>query len=407
MYFSFAWRYFRAKKSTQAINVISWISVTAIAVGTAALILILSAFNGFEGLVKSLYASFYTDLKISSASGKIITLSDEQISKIAAVPGVAAYTAVAEDKALIQNGDYQMLVMLKGVDTLYTHVTGVADKIFKGSFATGTADFPSLVLGAGIENGLALNADRHFSPLIVYMVKRSPDNLYNPLDPPLPGYAYTSGTFLIQQDFDNKYVLSNLDFVRQRMGLNENEYSALEIRLENPDDADELKKEIQKLMGPSYKVETRYEQNQSLFSIMRLEKWFIYGVLTLIMIIAAFNIVGALLMLVLEKQKDIHVLKALGADDDYIQKIFLAQGLLLAGIGALIGMVAAVILCWIQIHFKVIPLEGASFVIDYYPVQMIPADFLLVGITVLAIALLAAWIPAKKAAGTPINLKGS
>lgn len=407
MYFSFAWRYFRAKKSTQAINIISWVSVSAIAVGAAALIIILSAFNGFEGLVKSLYASFYTDLKVSSASGKIVTLSDEQISKIATYPGVAAYTAVAEDKALIQNGDYQMMVMLKGVDSNYQNVTGVAEKTYKGSFSTGTADFPTLVLGAGIENGLALNAERHFSPLIVYMVKRSPDNVYNPLDPPLPGYAYTSGTFLIQQDFDNKFVLSNLDFVKQRMGLEENEYSALEIRLDNPEDADKVKKELQKIIGAGYKVETRFEQNQSLFSIMRLEKWFIYGVLTLIMIIAAFNIVGALLMLVLEKQKDIHVLKALGASDNYIQKIFLAQGVLLAGIGTIIGVGVAVVLCWIQIRFKLVPLEGGSFVIDYYPVELVPADFVLVGITILAIALMAAWIPAKKAASASINLKGS
>lgn len=407
MYFTFAWRYFKAKKSTQAINVISWVSVTAIAVGAAALIIILSAFNGFEDLVKSLYASFYTDIKVSASSGKVITLSSTQLKDIAAAPGVVAYSGIVEEKALVQNGDYQMLVMMKGVDQNYTRVTGVTGKMFKGKFELGTVDEPALVMGAGIENGLALNAERHFTPLTVYMIKRTRDNVYNPLDPPLPGYAMTAGSFLIQQDFDNKYVISNLDFIRRQMGLDSNEYSALEVALTDPDAADKVKKKLEKILGPGYKVETRFEQNHALFSIMQIEKWVIYGILTLIMIIAAFNIVGALMMLVLEKQKDIHVLKALGASDRYIRRIFLSEGILLAGIGTALGVLIALLLCWVQIQFKVIPLQGGSFIIDYYPVKIIPTDFLLVTITIFAIAAVAAWIPARKAAGMAINLKGN
>lgn len=407
MYFTFAWRYFKAKKSTQAINVISWVSVTAIAVGAAALIIILSAFNGFEDLVKSLYASFYTDIKVSASSGKVITLSSTQLKDIAAAPGVVAYSGIVEEKALVQNGDYQMLVMMKGVDQNYTRVTGVTGKMFKGKFELGTVDEPALVMGAGIENGLALNAERHFTPLTVYMIKRTRDNVYNPLDPPLPGYAMTAGSFLIQQDFDNKYVISNLDFIRRQMGLDSNEYSALEVALTDPDAADKVKKNLEKILGPGYKVETRFEQNHALFSIMQIEKWVIYGILTLIMIIAAFNIVGALMMLVLEKQKDIHVLKALGASDRYIRRIFLSEGILLAGIGTALGVLIALLLCWVQIQFKVIPLQGGSFIIDYYPVKIIPTDFLLVTITIFAIAAVAAWIPARKAAGMAINLKGN
>lgn len=406
MYFTFAWRYFRARKSTQAINVIAWVCVTAIAVGAAALIMILSAFNGFEDLVKSLYASFYTDIKVSAVSGKVVEFTPAQLSAIQKVPGVAHYTRIAEEKALVQNGDYQQFVSMKGVDEAYQDVTGVAGKMFNGKFNTGTADAPGLVLGAGIENSLAVNADRNMNPLTVYMVRRTKSNTYNPMDLPLPGYANTSGAFLIQQDFDNKYVLTNLDFVRQMMGLSENQYTALEIKITEPGIENKVKKALSTLLGPNYKVQTRFEQNQSLFSIMQLEKWVIYGILTLIMIIAAFNIVGALMMLVLEKQKDIHVLKALGAHDGYIRKIFLSEGILLAGVGTLIGSALAIALCWAQIQFKLIPLEGGSFIIDYYPVKMIPGDFLLVILTIFTIAVLAAWIPARKAAKMEVSLKG-
>ncbi|MGV3765627.1 MAG: FtsX-like permease family protein [Chitinophagaceae bacterium] len=406
MYFTFAWRYFRARKSTQAINVIAWVCVTAIAVGAAALIIILSAFNGFEDLVKSLYASFYTDIKISAVSGKVVEFTPEQLSAIQKVPGVAHYTRIAEEKALVQNGDYQQFVSMKGVDDAYQDVTGVAGKMFNGKFNTGTADEPGLILGAGIENSLAVNADRNMNPLTVYMVRRTKSNTYNPMDLPLPGYANTSGAFLIQQDFDNKYVLTHLDFVRRMMGLSENQYTALEIKITEPGMEDEVKKALSALLGTNYKVQTRFEQNQSLFSIMQLEKWVIYGILTLIMIIAAFNIVGALMMLVLEKQKDIHVLKALGAHDGYIRNIFLSEGILLAGVGTLIGSVLATTLCWAQIQFKLIPLEGGSFIIDYYPVKMIPGDFLLVVLTIFTIAVLAAWIPARKAAKMEVSLKG-
>lgn len=398
MYFTFAWRYFRAKKSTQAINIISWVAVSAISVGAAALIVILSAFNGFEDLVKSLYASFYTDLKVSAAKGKFTSFSEKQLQEIAATPGVALYTGVVEEKALLQNGELQSIVMMKGVDDHYASVTGVADKMFNGAFSVGTALSPALVLGAGIENALALYADRSLLPISIFMVKRTKQNVYNPLDPPTPSYASSSGSFLIQQDFDNKYVLSQIDFVREMLGLEPDQYSGIEVKLKDPASADKVKKALQEKLGGEFKVETRYEQNASLFSIMQIEKWIIYGILTLIMIIAAFNIIGALTMLVLEKQQDIYVLKSLGADAGYIQKIFLTEGILLAAIGTLIGVALAILLCYLQITFKLIPLEGGSFIIDYYPVKMIASDFVLVMLTILTIAAVAAWIPARKAA---------
>jgi lipoprotein-releasing system permease protein len=396
--FLFAWRYFKAKKTTNAINVIAWISITAIVIGTAALILVLSVFNGFEDLVKSLYSSFYPDLKISPVSGKQITLTQEQLNKLRSVKGVRSVSLIAEEKALLQNGEYQSIIYLKGVDENYTSVTTVADHIIKGSFNTGGTENPRLVLGAGIENAVGVQTDRNLSPLIVYLPKKTEVNLSNPLQSISADTINTAGTFVIQQDFDNKYAITNLGFVKQMLGMPADAFSAAEISIKQDADEKEVKQLMMNMLKANYRVETRYEQNKSLYSIMQVEKWVIYAVLSLILVVAAFNMVGALTMLVLEKKQDISVLHALGGSQTFIQRIFLSEGLLLATIGGGAGMLIALILALVQINFKIIPLQGGSFLIDYFPVKLSLPDFLLVGFTVLTIALLASWIPARKAA---------
>ena len=396
--FLFAWRYFKAKKTTNAINVIAWISITAIVIGTAALILVLSVFNGFEDLVKSLYSSFYPDLKISPVSGKQITLTQEQLNKLRSVKGVRSISLIAEEKALLQNGEYQSIIYLKGVDENYTSVTTVADHIIKGSFNTGGIENPRLVLGAGIENAVGVQTDRNLSPLVVYLPKKAEVNLSNPLQSISADTINTAGAFVIQQDFDNKYAITNLGFVKKMLGMPADAYSAAEISIKQDADEKEIKQLMMGLLRGNYLVETRYEQNKSLYSIMQVEKWVIYAVLSLILVVAAFNMVGALTMLVLEKKQDISVLHALGGSQTFIQRIFLSEGLLLATIGGGAGMLIALILALVQINFKIIPLQGGSFLINYFPVKLSLPDFLLVGFTVLTIALLASWIPARKAA---------
>lgn len=398
MNFLFAWRYFKAKKTTNAINVIAWISIAAIVIGTAALILVLSVFNGFEDLVKSLYSSFYPDIKIAPLSGKQITLTQEQLNSLRSIKGVRSISLIAEEKALLQNGEYQSIIYLKGVDENYTSVTTVADHIIKGSFNTGEVDNPRLVLGAGIENAVGVQSDRNLSPLVVYLPKKSEVNLSNPLQSISADTINTSGAFVIQQDFDNKYAITNLGFVKKMLGMPADVYSAAEIKLIPNEDEQEIKEVMMSLLKNNYNVQTRYEQNKSLYSIMQMEKWVIYAVLSLILVVAAFNMIGALTMLVLEKKQDISVLHAMGSSQNFIQKIFLSEGLLLATIGGGVGMLVALILAFLQINFKLIPLQGGSFLIDYFPVKLSVTDFLLVGLTVLTIALLASWIPARKAA---------
>jgi lipoprotein-releasing system permease protein len=402
----FAWRYFRAKKSTNAINIIAWVSMSAIVVGAASLILVLSVFNGFEDLVKSLYSSFYPDIKITPASGKTLTLTPEQLRQLGTINGVLALSRVVEEKVVLFNDSTRYPSYLKGVDSNFTKVSGVADKVNRGTFSLGTTDQPLAVLGSGVDYALGIEPEKNLQPLDVYLFRRGgPDITADPQASLSHASLATAAEFRIQQDFDDHYVITNLAFVKQMMGLGPDEYGGVELAVSDPAGVAAVQQSIRQLLGKAYKVQTRYEQNQNLYSVMGTEKWVIYIVLTLILVVAAFNMVGALTMLVWDKQKDIHVLKALGASNKLIQKIFLSEGILLGMLGGLTGIGMAAVICVLQLKYKLIPLQGGSFLLDYYPVKMVASDFLLVFVTILVVALLASWIPARKAAATPIELK--
>lgn len=405
MNFLFAWRYFKAKKTTNAINVISWISIVAMLFGTAALILVLSVFNGFEDLVKGLYSSFYPDLRIAPSSGKQLTLTPEQLQKIRAVKGVKAISLVVEERALLRNGESQSMINLKGVDQAYGQVTTVPQHMISGEFSVGTDERPLLVLGAGIENAVGVQADRNLNPLVVYLPRKGEVNLSDPFQSLSTDTVNTSGSFVIQQDFDNKYVLTNLQFVKTMLNMDANAYGAGEVAVQPGTDPEVVQSRLQSALGNAYSVQTRYEQNKSLYSIMQMEKWVIYAILSLILVVAAFNMIGALTMLVLEKKEDIGVLHAIGASREFIKRIFLTEGLLLALIGGGVGMLLALLVALAQMKFHLIPLQGDTFMIAYFPVKLNPWDFLLVGATVLVISLLAAFIPARKAANQQVVLR--
>lgn len=365
----------------------------------------LSVFNGFEGLVKSLYSSFYTDLKISPVAGKTILVSPEQLQKIKALKGVKNFSLIVEEKALLQNGDYQSVLYLKGVDENYRYTSGVASHLVKGTYDLGTADAPKLILGAGVENAIHIQADRNLFTLKIYLPRKSNTEQINFLEDISADTINTSGTFLIQEDFDNKYGITNIDFVKRALKLEPDEYSNIEIALQDPSQTEAVQQELKQIFGNKYLVQNKFQQNQSLYSVMNLERWVIYGILCLILVVAAFNMVGALTMLVLEKQKDINVLHALGGNRNFIQKIFLNEGLLIALIGGGTGMLLSLLIVWAQINFHLIPLQGGSFLIDYFPVQLRLMDFLLVGATVFIIALIASWLPARKAAKQEFSLR--
>jgi len=405
LHFLFAWRYFKAKKTTNAINIIAWISISAIVIGTAALVLVLSVFNGFEGLVKSLYSSFYPDLRIAPPSGKMITVTPEQLEKLKGISGVKNFSLVIEEKALVQNGEYQSVVHLKGVDDNYRYVSGVADHLVNGSYDLGNADAPKLILGAGVEGALGVYAERNIFKLRIYLPRKSNTDQINLLEDISNDTIRTSAAFAIQQEFDNKYGVTNIDFVRGALKWRENEVSAVEIAVNDPAEADEIRSAVEKIFGAGYLVQNKYQQNQSLYSVMNMERWVIYGVLSLILVVAAFNMIGALTMLVLEKQKDISVLHAMGGSRGFIRRVFLSEGMLLAIIGGGAGMLLALTIALLQMKFHLIPLSGGSFLIDYFPVKLRLMDFLLVGATIFVIALLASWLPARKAASQDFSLR--
>lgn len=374
------------------------------AVGTAALIIVLSIFNGFEGLVKELYASFYPDVRITAQNSNRLLVDSATLQRLQAVPGVAAYSCVIETNAHLQYNDYRVNAVLKGVDAAYLQVADVARYVGRGAFEVGTADAPALVVGLGIENALNMMSDRSLDPIILYLPRKGASLSADPLDAISTFPFQPSGTFSIQQDFDNKYVISNINAVRMLAGWEPHAVSAIEIKLQQGIAEKNVLSQLNEIGKGAWRVENRYQQNRSLFAVMQIEKWAIYAILSLILIIAAFNMIGALTMLVLEKEQDIQILKALGATDGLIRRIFLTEGALLALSGSTLGAGGALLFSYLQVRLKLIPLQG-SFVIDYYPVQVLGTDLLLVGATVVLIALLASWVPAGKAAKRRLALK--
>lgn len=405
MTFLFAWRYFRSKKSVNAINIIAWISVLAIAVGTAALIIVLSVFNGFEDIVKGLYGDFYSDIRVMPAKGKIMDLSEHEKAEIFKMDGLKNASFFVEEKAVLVNGDFQTIATLKGVDNHYDEVNRIGSHMIRGKFTTGNTESPELVLGAGLSNAIGADPENPISnELVIYLPNKSASN-FTDLNAMHSYVLPASGIFSVQQEFDDKYAFTNLAFIQYMLDLPDSSYSGIEISLQPNVSTDVFKTQLSKLLGSEFTVQSRYEQNQSLYSIMEIEKWVIYGILSLILLVAAFNMIGALTMLVLEKQKDIAVLKAMGASNSLIQRIFLSEGLVLAAVGGISGMIVAFFVCYLQIKFHLIKLTGDTFIIDYYPVKINFMDFLLVGSTVFVVSMLAAWLPSRKAASQDYSLK--
>ena len=406
MYLNFAWRYFKAKKSANAINIIAWVTVGVIAFATCCQVLVLSVFNGFEGLVKSLYSSFYTDLRVVPEKGKTFTLSPSSLQQVRNTSGIQAISMIVQEKALLQNGEAQSVVQLKGVDENFAAVSGVPEKVVRGQFNLGTRDEPALLVGIGIQQAAAISLQPAFGPdNLTLILPRNKSTSNDPLESLSEGNAVATGVFSIQQDFDNSYALTNIDFVKQQTGLSADEYSLMEIKLAPAANMEKSKRSIQQLLGKKFSVQTRYEQNSNLYSTMQLEKWAIYAILTLILVIAAFNMISALTMLVLEKKQDIAILQSMGAAQGQVKKIFLAEGILLGCIGTTLGIGLAVLICLLQLKYKWIKLQGGSFLLDYFPVKFLAADFILVISTALAITIIASWLPAKKAAIQQISLR--
>ncbi|MBN1132524.1 MAG: ABC transporter permease [Bacteroidales bacterium] len=394
--FYIARRYLLAKKSQNAINIISTISVLGVAVGTMALVVVLSVFNGFDKVVKSLFNAFDPDIKITATVGKTFSPSGEAFDRIRNHSGVAAYSEVLEENALLMYGDQQHIATIKGADSVFVEVTGIDSMMVDGSMTLKDQNRPYAVVGQGVAYYLRIGLS-FVDPLFVYTIRRSSKvNLANPDESVKRRYIYPSGIFAIEQDFDSRYVIVPIEFARELLEYSD-EVSAIEVKLNPGKNPEQTQADFKNILGPDYRVKNREEQNELFYRIMRSEKYAIFLILTFILVIASFNIVGSLSMLIIDKKRDIKSLRDMGAGNKLIERIFIAEGWMISLIGSLIGLVAGTGISWVQDRFGLLKLQGSgTFVIDAYPVDIQIPDLILVWLTVLFIGFLAALYPVKQ-----------
>lgn len=380
------------------------ISVLGVTVGTAALIIVLSVFNGFEDLILRLYNSFDPDIKIEASVGKNFVPDPNVVMSLQRDPDIAHVMPVIEENALLRYRDQQFIVNLKGVDSCLGHYAGIDSMVIEGDFELQRGDTDFAVVGSGVAYGLQLVIGP-YSPLEVYAPKRHAGSFLHPEDAFEQRYIAPSGIFAIQQEYDSRYVLVPFRFAADIFQY-DSLITAWEVFLKPNSDPDNVVPRIQSLVGNGFTVRDRMHQHEDIYRIMKSEKWAVFMILTFILIIATFNIIGTLSMLVIEKKKDVVVLHSLGADRTFLRRIFLFEGLFINFVGCLTGMLIGLIICWGQQQYGWIKLSGSgSFVIESYPVQWQGLDFLYVFLTVSCIGWIAAWYPARKVVGERLDMR--
>jgi len=392
--FFIAKRYLISKKSHNLINVISIISVIGLLVGTMALIVVLSVFNGFEDVIKSLYVSFNADLEISPVRGKIIHYNSFPHDDISSIDGVHGISQIVEEDALFKYGNKQHIARIKGVSDSFIELSRIDTMIVVGSFILQEGSSSFAVVGAGIAWHLDIYPQNITKLLSIFVPKRGNASSFNFSTAFNNGVVHPTGVFSVQQEFDEKYVFVPLAFARELLDYND-EVTSFEVRYESGADGDKIQNEIQAIIGSDYYVKNRFQQNESLFKILRSEKTAIFFILVFILILSSFNMIGSLSILILEKNKDIGILASMGADLKLIKSIFITEGILISLVGSILGLFIGFIILYIQQHYGLLQLGGGdgAFVISAYPVKIQFLDFLYVFLTVLAIGLVATVYP--------------
>jgi len=393
--FRIASRYLFSKKSHHAINIISGISSAGVAVGAMALVVVLSIFNGFELLFADLFSAFDPDIAITLKEGKQFSIDSDEFQAVKSHPSIAVFTETIEENALLMYKGKQMPVLVKGVAESFQQMTRIDSIMFDGEFILYDGAFERSVVGAGIASYMGLSAYA-IDPLYVYAPKRtSKINLLRPDQSFNQSGTFISGIFSVQQnEYDNQYILVSLDLAKELFEYDSLQISAVELKLLPFADMQKVKNDLQKLIGSDFYVKDRYEQQASYFKIMQVEKWITFLILSFILLIASFNIIGSLSMLIIDKKEDILTLRNMGADNRLIKNIFLLEGWFIAAVGAVVGVVVGAILSLLQEKIGFIKL-GPGFIIEDYPVLIQFSDVLLVLITVLVLGFLAALYPVR------------
>lgn len=393
-----AWRYLFAKKQYNAIHIISGISAAAVGVVTAAMVCVLSVMNGFGVMVEQLFSQFDPDIRIEAVSGKSFHDQGERFDALRQLSEVAMVSQSIEETALLQFEDKQMPVRLYGVDSVFPTLTHIENIITEGHYEVYDGAFDRAVLGQGLAWQMGIGA-RFISPLQLYAPKRNakvnmlrPDQSFN------DEVCFIAGTFAVQQvKYDNEVMLVDISLTRRLLDYGNHEVSALLVKVAPHTSVKQAKKAIQSLLGEGFAVLDRYEQQADFFRILRVEKLLTTLLLVFILLIASFNIIGSLSMLIIDKQTDIQTLSHLGANKKMIQRIFLFEGWLISALGAMVGLAIGLIVCLAQEHLGILKLgNGTEYVVSAYPVAVQTTDVLIVAAVVLVLGFLAAWIPARR-----------
>ena len=397
--FYIARRYLFSKKSTNVINLISGISVGGVAVATMALVVTLSVFNGFSDLVATLFTAFDPQIELTPVKGKTAPADDPVLTQIRQLPQIEVATECVADLALAIYGDRQAMVTIKGVDDNFDQLTHIREILVgDGEFELHAADMaygiPGIMLAEQLGTGL-----RYQYPLKIYALRKEGQvDLSDPADGFVEDELYSPGVVfnVLQAKYDKSYIITSVDFAR-RLFDQQGMLSSLELRLKPGSDFEAVKAEIARIADGKYYVRDRYEQQDDTFRIMKIEKLMAYIFLTFILMVACFNIIGSLSMLIIEKKEDVVTLRNLGATDHQITQIFLFEGRMISAMGAIIGIGLGLLLCWIQQTFGIISLgsTAGTFIVDAYPVSVHATDVILIFFTVLAVGFLAVWYPVR------------
>jgi lipoprotein-releasing system permease protein len=392
--FYIAKRYLFAKKSRNAINVISAVSVAGVAVGTMALIIILSVFNGLEKMVSEIFNTFDPDIKITATLGKTFSADTARLKLLAKVDGLSCYSLTIEENALLKYGDRQFIATIKGIDDNYAMVSDIDSSMWEGDFILKSDKGRSYAIpGLGVAKSLGIRVN-FIQPLVIWVPRKAGDGGDYTNDPFNKRDIFPSGIFEVEKEYDSKFVYVPLDFARELTEIEE-EVTSVEIKFTEKADPVNVQKSVTKIFGDGFTVQNRYEQQEIFYKVMRSERLAIFFILTLILIIASFNIIGSLTMLIIEKERDIEILKSLGADNNLIRKIFIFEGWLISIIGALAGIILGFLICWLQQTYGFVKLQSDSLIMDSYPIVIKLKDFLIVPGTVLLIGYWAAWYPVR------------
>lgn len=397
-----ALRYLISKKKQNIINLISGVAVAGVTIGTVALIVVLSVYNGFDSLIRSMFNSFDPDIQITAVKNKSFNPSEINLEALEKTQGVLYLSQVFEESAILKNGSSMGLVTIKGVSSNYNNITDLNSLIYGGSAVFEQDGIPYAVVGLGVANnlGIQLNSDE---PLDIYAAKKGERISPNIMRSLNHNYIYPSGIFCVQESYDSRYVIVPLSFARELFETPEN-VTSIELKLAEGANQEKIQGDISQIAGKGFHVKNKFQQQEIVYKVMNSEQWAIYFILVFILLIASFNILGSITMLIIDKRDDIFTLRSLGADQSLIRRIFLYEGWLISISGAFGGIILGSLVCWLQIRFQLLKFPGnGSFAVPAYPVEIHFFDLILTFLTVLLIGFVVSWLPVRFISGKYIT----